>query len=182
MVPKMMCFLFLLLASPLASAQSFSKPMSGFQAELSGSGGVHSGPQRLTAGGAGSLGIWWGPYDESYAIGRFNAVVLEQRVETATSLRLTPGLAYRRGIDLLVVKAWGEVGGGLELEGASAIPVAHVGGGVKYRFRPYLGAVARLDAGVALPSTGPQLRTHLSLGLEWSQPWKRPQMRGGESD
>lgn len=141
----------LLLALSLAHAQTLQQKQSGPTIEIGIGPSMVGPPVQFAVAGQLSLGWWFGPYDDSYALGRFNAVVLTQRLDwipAGNTFRYAPQLELRRGMDLLAVAPHYAIAGGPLLAGGTVGFTAQVGGGLKIRRSRRVGITARLMGGV----------------------------------
>ena len=101
MIPSPMLVLILSLLSP---AHALTTDRSGLLLDLSAGVGMQV-PATPTQGSA-LLGVswWWGPYDSSYAIGRYWSLGLVDRLDAIPGgFELSPMAEIRRGVDLIVV-------------------------------------------------------------------------------
>ncbi len=118
-----------------------------------------------------SVGSWFGPYDNAYAIGRYHGLGLTLRQDLVPDdLRSGLELEYRRGMDIIVVGLYGYAAAGAQLVDQQAGATAHLGAGTRLRFLPHYSLTLRLDLGIG---TAPQLHgsVGLVLGFGWTRPW-----------
>ncbi len=150
--------------------------MAGYQLDLAGAVGLDTTPLDVPLGGAFGASWWFGKYDETYALGRWNSLGVVGRLETVgDDLRITPMLEFRKGYDLLVLKPWFSIAAGTELGAARLAPELRIGTGVKLRRSRFMGVSGRLDGGVALLDGEPVGRFGILLGFDWAAPFKSPQ-------
>jgi len=173
----------LVLAAWLAcsDAHALQRVQSGPTLELGVGPALGGAPAGFELAGQASVGWWFGPYDDDYALGRFWAAAITTRAGYTTSggaLTLTPLLELRRGMDLFVVAPHFLIAGGpvIGLGGpASGTPIGiagRVGGGLKLRRTPRTGFIARLAGGLDYtPGVGTLAASvTLTLGVGWSSP------------
>lgn len=153
--------------SPSAFAQTSAQ--AGGWVDASGGLSVGSDPLHFGPGGQGSLGIWWGNYDDRRALGRSWGLGAALRYEHRSAQpRVAPMLELRRQIDLLVVGLRWRVQAGPEIHGDVLGVGARVGGSAMVRVRPWFGPTLNLDVGAAY--VGGQVRPSglATLGFEGS--------------
>lgn len=163
----------MLLGSPRAHA--FTVPMQGFYAETMAAADFVGTP---AIGGAAATGLWWGQYDDAYALGKYASVGTHIAVQhTPQGALITPQIELRRGWDILLAQVSGSVRAGRELTPGSLDRAPHwrasLGGQVKYRYHRYWGAFLNLHGGLLGPPDGDsplQPTGHASFGIGWSAP------------
>lgn len=170
-VESMLCVLFT--AAALAGG-GIAAPRSGWWVDAGAGIGLSAPLLAAWPLGDASIGAWFGPYDDDYAIGRYTGVGVGVRPGVLGTPSL-PGAALievRRGLDLLVVGAHVFAAAGPMFDGDHAALI-EVGGGAKGRFRPtgrYVGWQVRARAGAAI-GQGVAAEAGLTLGVELASPW-----------
>lgn len=171
----MNALLLALLLAPTASAGELAGRTAGVHVDIAGGLGVGDLPFTAGPGWTLALGGWWGKGDAAGAIGRRTEVSLRwQGALNARELRNYPGLEIQRAIDLLVlgIRFGGFVAPRLRSATSepafackdpcpaivTAPPVApdlvvdgltlRAHGALVWRFRPPVGLLLRLDAGL----------------------------------
>lgn len=165
--------LLMLLGSPRAHA--FTVPMQGFYGETMAAADFVGTP---ALGGAVATGLWFGRYDDAYALGKYGSVGTHVSIQhTSQGALLTPQLELRRGWDILLAQVSGCVRAGRELTTGSTEREPHwrasLGGQVKYRYHRYWGVFLNVHGGVIAPTHGVapvQPSAHASVGIGWSAP------------
>lgn len=124
------------------------------------------------------FGWWFGPYDDSYALGRYVALGVVARQELiGGTLRTAPLLELSRGIDVIVAGGNFGIGGGpvltVDLAGdaGTAIGAAgrlHVGG--EFRRSRFWGFTARLEGGADYVEGTISGAGSLLIGFQFSRP------------
>lgn len=163
----------LLVVLSLASAQTLQQKQSGPTLELGVGPSMVGPPVRFAVSGQLSLGWWFGPYDDSYALGRFNAIVLTQRLDwtpSGNAFRYAPQLELRRGMDLLAAAPHYAIAGGPLIAANTVGFTAQLGGGVKIRRSRRVGIVLRLMGGVDWIAGRFAPALNLTLGAGYSTP------------
>jgi hypothetical protein len=163
----------LLLALAVAPSLALQRPQSGPTIELGVGPAMGARPAGFAAAGQLSLGWWFGPYDDDYALGRFWAVAATGRIDVVTrdgSVRLAPMLEIRRGMDLFVLAPHGFIAAGPLLADGGVGVTARAGGGLKFRRTRKLGFTGRLEAGVDYLAGSYSPVVGLTLGGGWSSP------------
>ena len=168
---SMLCALFT--AAALAGG-GIASPRSGLWADAGAGVSASGDPIAVSPGADVSIGAWFGPYDDDYAIGRYTGIGMAVRPEIRGGA-FAPGSAVievRRGIDLLVVGAHVFAAAGSTLD-RDPSAVIEIGGGAKGRLRPtgrYVGWQVRARVGAAV---GPRVTPEagVTLGVEFASPW-----------
>lgn len=167
-----MWFVALLIAP---SAEALTEDRSGVSVDLAIGGSLHLPPTLGTATGFGSVGWWWGPYDRSYAIGRYWSVNLNGRGDLSPSgdLAIAPSVEVRRGVDLVVAGWYFGLGAGPVLVPSPGIALGAGGRaafGGEFRRSRFWGLTLRVEAGV--DAIGDQITGAgaLMLGVQFSRP------------
>jgi hypothetical protein len=167
----------LLVLATLSSSWAITNDHSGYYASIGGGIGLGDAPIRPGPGWLGAAGIWWGQYDDAYAIGRFTSlgVTLRQDLPT-TGLRTAPMLEVRRGWDLIVTQVHGFVAGGPVLaptarQGTATGATARAGFGARYRFHRFWGLSLRLEGGADFIGGGVGATCAALLTLDRSRPF-----------
>lgn len=93
-----------LILSLLSPAHALTMDRAGLTWDLSAGAGMQIPPGQAQGTALLGLSWWWGPYDSSYAIGRYWSVGLVDRLDGIPgTLELSPMVEVRRGVDLIVV-------------------------------------------------------------------------------
>lgn len=177
----------LALFAPAQAHAQLAGPRAGVWFDLSG--GLATGDLPYVAGTGWSVGLggWAGRYDSSFALGRSwgaGARLRQDVLFTAAGpvLRTAPLLEARRGIDLLVVGFDISLLGGplwqTDLGGAGtrfAGGTTRLAGGVRYRFKPEINALVRLEAGIDIDQLQVQPVLGLTVGIAYATPLPRVQ-------
>lgn len=166
----LLALLCLLVASPAAA---LTTSQAGILATASGGGTLDAGATTtFSPGWTAGAAIWWGRYDEVYALGRFTSlgITLRQAWHVGT-LETIPALELRRGNDVLVVGYHAFLSVGPVLRGGAVGGEALLGGGVKWRFLPKLGLLLRVGGGAAWVDGRWSGRALVRLGLEAATPF-----------
>lgn len=157
-----------------APASAMTDPMAGALFTLAGGGTSAISPGAFGPGWDGSVLLWWGRYDDVYALGRFNAIgVTVRQAWLDGALRTTPALEYRRGNDVVVVGYHGFLSVGPDLGGGPVGVEALIGGGAKYRFEPRWGVGLRAGAGVVYKDGDWSGRIVFRVAVEFATPFRR---------
>jgi len=167
---KVLALLACLVATP---SFAMTDPMAGVLFTLGGGGAAGIAPGAFGPGWDASAMVWWGRYDDVYAIGRFNALGVTARQSWLDgTLRTVPALEYRRGNDVVVVGYHGFVSVGPTFGGESVGVEALIGGGVKYRFAPRWGVGLRAGAGPVYEDGVVSGRIVFGLAFEFATPFR----------
>lgn len=157
----------------LAHGQTLQQQVSGPLIELAAGPAMVGPPVRFAVAGHGSLGWWFGRYDDAYALGRFNAFAVTQRIDwvpAGNGIRSTSLLEFRRGMDLFVVAPHFLIGAGAVVAGGEVGGAVRIGGGLKLRRSRRLGIVARLAGGIDWIGGTFAPALSLTFGAGWSSP------------
>lgn len=170
--------MWLLSALLVPSAQgAMQKNRSGPTFELAVGPGMAGTPVRFAVAGQLTTGWWFGPYDDSYALGRFWALALTQRFDYLPSggaSRYAPMFEIRRGMDLFVIAPHLFLAGGPVVDLAAPGRLGgtlRAGGGLKFRRTRRTGIVGRLEAGADLLGGAVSPVVAVTFGVGWSTPY-----------
>jgi len=165
----------LLCLSIAAPATAMTTSQVGLLGDLGAGGTLDAGsPVRFDPGWTAGGAIWWGRYDDVYALGRFTSVGITLRQAWHRGgLETIPALEIRRGNDVLVVGYHAFLSVGPVLRAGAVGVEALLGGGVKWRFRPKLGLMLRLGAGAARVDGQWSGRAIVRLAFEAATPLRR---------
>lgn len=152
-------------------AYALTEPMGGTWLDLGASPALVGSD--LSAGAQLSAGWWWGPYDPSYALGRFHGLGLSATFLPGDHPYLNAGMEYRHGKDVIVLGWYSGVVLGAEQRGDALGAHAMVEAGVRWRLKPHYALQARFTGGAGT-AEGIHGIAGLNLGLTWTRPWTKP--------
>ena len=164
--------MWLLLLSLLTPAHALTTDRSGYGFDLAGGvdvaiPGSPSGQVQLGAH------WWWGPYDDSSALGRYWALGPTDTLTVGEQLSLSPTLEVRRGLDLIVVGWYAGLGAGpvVPLTGQDPLgATARLIGGFEFRRSATFGFTARAELGADLVGDAVHGTASVLLGVQISRP------------
>ncbi|MBT3224528.1 MAG: hypothetical protein HN348_36130 [Proteobacteria bacterium] len=160
--------LFLALTPP---AHALAEPKSGPYVDLGVGLGAGDAPFAAGLGWQAGFGWWVGPYDRSYAFGRFWSIGATLRQDwIKNSLHTAPLLEVRRGMDLFVAGGHIFFAGGPTVVGKSVGPTARVGIGAKFRRHRFWGLTLRLEGGASYVDKVPSGQMGVLLGGSFARP------------
>ncbi len=155
-------------------AHAMTDPMAGIVATLGGGGTATIAPGGIGPGWDGSALLWWGRYDDVYALGRFNAIgVTVRQAWLDGELRTVPALEYRRGNDVVVVGYHGFLSVGPDLGGGPVGLEAMIGFAAKYRFTPRWGVGLEVGAGPVYKAGDWSGRIAFRAQFEFATPFRK---------
>lgn len=167
----------LLLAFTLWStpALALTDPRQGLWVELGAGGLLDTGSPVAFAPSWGlSMGVWFGQYDEDFAIGRYGGIGITLRQAWLRGELVTlPSLELRKGVDVIVVGYHGFLHVGPQITDNGVGLEGLLGVGAKYRFKPHWGVGVRLGAGAAWADERVTARAEARLTLCWAASFKK---------
>jgi hypothetical protein len=181
-VASALVVLLLLLLAPL-SAAALTRPQSGPYLDLAGGGVFGGAPFAAGVAWRVDAGVWFGPYDNEFALGRFWSVGVGLRQDLRDGgLHSAVVAEVRRGMDIIVLGGHVWLAGGPQWIAPQQLgAVADAGVGIKARIRtfgPLLGILLRLGGGVetgrggAPDASAVAGRGTATLGFEFAKPWR----------
>jgi hypothetical protein len=166
--------MWLILLSLATNAHALTTNRSGYGIELAGGATLALPP--VSGGGSASVGAhwWFGPYDDSYAIGRYWAIGTTDRVDFGPAgLSLAPMLELRRGTDLIVLGMWSGLAGGPLIALGDDTVIGATGrfiAGAEFRRSRFWGFTGRIELGADMLGDTVVGVGSLQLGLQFSRP------------
>lgn len=160
-----------------ATAAALTLPRNGPYVHAGGGALGGGAPFAVAPAWEAGAGVWFGPYDEEYALGRFTSVGVGARQDFRGGAPVTALVGeVRRGTDVLVVGWHGFVAGGALTAGGAWGALGEAGVGGRLRVRQlgtrYLGVSVRAHGGVEAIAGAIGPRAMLTVGLELSRPFR----------
>jgi len=157
------------------TAQALVSDRSGPVFDLAAGAGFDAPPVAGGVSGLVGFGWWVGPYDDSYAIGRFWSVGGVARVASRPGgLRATPLLEVRRGVDLIVASWHGFLSAGPMIQASDGQSVVgasvRTGFGAEFRTSRFWGLTLRVEAGPDYVGDVFSFGSAMLLGFQFSRP------------